>query len=345
MTLFAAPCSVFAEVTDINQHKFLVELGRLLTFMSDEDRQEALMLYEKMFDDSDDEQALLQALVSPTRQAVIIARAYDANARMLQAYTNSQRKVGAHEAPEATPEFILAILKVYEEAVPLPAEPVEEPAAPAAPVEEEESVPEPNPDQISLFDPEEEKTGEPEPAEEAGEKAPAPDPLDEVDEFIAKFSIEGDELSPEAEDRSIPEEDAVDAPPAGTDEKTLSPAPEEERPVSRKRKMNVFLLILFILFAVPLTLVVVALLLIPTLISLVVSAFSIFGGCAAGVTAFGSWAVFADRLIVIGCALILLALGLLFLWLFIWFVATVIGGLVRWVIQLGNKWCNKEVAA
>ena len=47
----------------------------------------------------------------------------------------------------------------------------------------------------------------------------------------------------------------------------------------------------------------------------------------------------------LGCAIVLLALGLLFLWLFVWFVSTVIGGLIRWVVQLGSKWCYKEVAA
>ena len=65
----------------INKQKFLAELGRLLTFMSEEDRQEALTLYAKMFDDVADEQALLQSLLSPTRQAVIIARAYDASSQ------------------------------------------------------------------------------------------------------------------------------------------------------------------------------------------------------------------------------------------------------------------------
>ena len=73
-------------MTVINKQKFLTELGRLLTFMSEEDRQEALTLYEKMFDDADDEQALIQALLSPTRQAVIIARAYDAEAGVLRLF-------------------------------------------------------------------------------------------------------------------------------------------------------------------------------------------------------------------------------------------------------------------
>ena len=341
-------------MTDINKQKFLVELGRLLTFMSEEDRQEALMLYEKMFDDADDEQALLQALVSPTRQAVIIARAYDANARKLQAYASAQRKAAAHEAPEATPDFVLAILHVYEEAVPLPAEPEEEPApAPAeeaapAPVEEAEEEPAVNPDQLSLFELDEasEEDEEAAPAEEEA----APDLLDEVDSFIADFNILDDELSPEEETRGVPlDEEEEAAPVEEAEEEPVpeepAPAPAEEQSPSTERKLRPLLLILFILFAVPLTLAAVLLLLVPTLLSLVLAAGSIVGGCAAVVAAFSGFPVFADILIVLGCAIILLALGLLFLWLFIWFVGAVIGGLIRWVIQLGGNCCYKEVAA
>lgn len=342
-------------MTVINKQKFLVELGRLLTFMSEEDRQEALTLYEKMFDDSDDEQSLLQALVSPTRQAVIIARAYDANARKLQAYASAQRKAAAHEAPEATPDFVLAILQVYEQAVPLPAEPAEAPApvpapAPAPVAEEEPEVPAVDPDQLSLFEdngpageePAEAASGEiAEDGEEAPAEEPASDLLDEVDVFLSNFSIADDDLSaPEGESRSIPSED--EQPPV---EQLLpvSDAVEESRKTERRARP--FLLLLFILIAVPLTLIVTLLLLVPTLLSLVLATGCIVGGCAVAVAAFSGFPVLADILVVLGCAIILLALGLLFLWLFVWFVGAVIGGLIRWVVQLGGKWCYKEVAA
>ena len=62
----------------INRQKFLAELAKLLTFMYEEDRQLALRIYERMFDAVADENALIQGLVSPTRQAVVIARTYDA---------------------------------------------------------------------------------------------------------------------------------------------------------------------------------------------------------------------------------------------------------------------------
>ena len=341
---FAQPWFPVSEVTAINKQKFLVELGRLLTFMSDEDRQEALTLYEKMFDDARDEQSLLQALVSPTRQAVIIARAYDANARKLQAYASAQRKASAHEDPEATPEFVHAILRVYEDAVPLTVESEEEPASAPAPVVEEEGpeLSEVDPDQLSLFEEDRPAAGE-----DPAENTAGTDLLDEVDSFIANFSIAGDELSDaDGESRGIPltveEELPAEADSASDEEELLE---DEEEPHETERKARPLLLLLFILFAVPLTVAAIAVLLVPTLLSLVLAAAAIVGGCALAVAAFSGFAVFADILIVLGCAIVLLALGLLFLWLFVWFVSTVIGGLIRWVVQLGSKWCYKEVAA
>ena len=138
------------------------------------------------------------------------------------------------------------------------------------------------------------------------------------------------------------EEDAPDEP----IELVLEEEPiDEKAPAETVSRPRVFLLLLFILFAVPLTLAAALILLIPTLLSLVLSAACIVAGCAGIVAAFSGFPVFADILIVLGCAIVALALGLLFLWLFIWFVGAVIGGLIRWVVQLGSQWCYKEVAA
>jgi len=72
------------EVTPINRQRFLAELGRLLTFMQEDDRVRALELYNEIFDDVGNETAVLQLLVSPTRQAVNLARAYDSRDRKYQ---------------------------------------------------------------------------------------------------------------------------------------------------------------------------------------------------------------------------------------------------------------------
>lgn len=337
-----------AEVTVINKQTFLNELSGLLTFMTEEDRLEALTLYEKMFDDTDDEQELIQALRSPTRQAVVIARAYDANARKARA-ASPVGKSREDEEPEETPDFVMAILRVYEECVPLPEEPAYIPA--------ESAAPEVLPNQVSLFDAAAAEPEEPEdypvidePDAAAAEESfvlpedAAEEPVSEEDAFRFEPPLEADEASGA-------EEDEAEAPaPKRREPPLLSEAAERgSAPVSSGetvRRPRVLLLILFILAAVPLTLLGVALLLIPTLLSLLLACAAIAAGGAGIATAFsGAFPVLADILLALGCSVILLALGVLFLWLFVWFIGGAIGGLIRSVVQLGKSWCYEEVPA
>ena len=353
------PIPFYVEVTPINKQKFLAELGRLLTFMSEDDRQEALTLYAKMFDDVEDEQALIQSLLSPTRQAVVIARAYDANARKLQARSKSRRDEAEDE--DNTPDFVLAILNIYEECVPLLPE-GEEPEKPVMadqfslfeddgrPTEEsvyeEAFVLHETPEQAET--PEEDEEDEPPLVEEPLPPLPEvpAEEADEVDAFIANFSIQDDELT-DAPTESVPlvvEATEILSTPAEDPQRSSIEALLDDDAVF-VRKPRVPLLILFVLIALPLTLLGIGLLLIPTILSLLLAAGMIGCGCAGLVAAFGGFPILADILVVLGCAIIALALGLLFLWLFIWFVGGAIGGLIRGVIRLGDRWCYKEVAA
>ena len=170
-----------------------------------------------------------------------------------------------------------------------------------------------------------------------------------MDAFIANFSIQDNEID-EAPAKSTPlvlEERRVDSVDEEEEVRALVEdlLDEAEEDVVLVRKPRVVLLVLFVLLALPLTLLAVGLLLLPTLLSLVLAAVMIAAGCAGLIAAFGGFPVLADILVVLGCAIIALALGLLLLWLFIWFVGTAIGGLIRGVIRLGGSWCYKEVAA
>ena len=106
-----------------------------------------------------------------------------------------------------------------------------------------------------------------------------------------------------------------------------------------------FLLILYIIIAAPVTLLTILLLLLPAALFLALAVAAIGTGAAALFSAFSGFAVFADIMVVLGAALVILALGLLFLWIFIWFIGGAIAGLVRDVIRLGGEWCYKEVPA
>ena len=229
----------------INRQKFLAELGRLLTFMYEEDRQTALAMYNRMFDEAEDEQALIQYLVSPTRQAVVLARAYNAKERKLQVHSQSRDEY--EQVSDEIPDFVLAINKLQEEAsalkittqqvsedqislfddsdagtVPAPAAQVyTEPAA------DEEKAGTQDADEEATVQKETPPLFADEPAEETeqDEMSNSVNRLaDAVDAFLADFTISNDELIPKAK----PVGEEKDAEP----EKTKPAAAEETVEVS-----------------------------------------------------------------------------------------------------------------
>ena len=333
-------------MTDINKQKFLAELGKLLTFMYEEDRLDALDLYEELFDSCTDEQQLIHHLISPTRQAVVLARVYNAKERMLSVQSQNRRDDLYDDDFEAVPAFILTIEEIRNEIPQL---------FTARPTVDEA--------QFSLFG-----------AEEPEEAPIAEPPVEEAVSFQAEEEVvvlESEALSTEtaaAEEDVYAEAEIVeDVTPVyddGSDPQFSFRSPraqsgkdiedERLRDLASRHKPHrenveyrrvVALLILYIIFAVPITLLVVTVLLVPTVLSLVLS----LGFVAAGVStlgcAFGSFAIFADILVVLGASLIFLALGLFFFWLFVWFIGGAIAGFVNGVIKLGDKFSSKEVSA
>ena len=386
-------------MTSINKQKFLAELGKLLTFMYEEDRQRAIELYSRMFEEADDERALLQSLVSPTRQAVIVARAYNSNLGRLS--LNPTGKAAPEDLDEnGVPDYVQAIEGVREQAwaaqgIPAArahreAEPAEESESEEAESEEaesaEESAAEPA-EKSESETPEAESADseEAEPAEEtesAEESAAEPTEKSESETPEAE-SAESEEAEPaeESEEAESAEESAAEpqeAPAAEAEEEKgeklegieyfTMPEAGRETPVSEtgaalldensfnvnsdglkktRRKPRVFLLILYILLAIPLTVCAVAVLLVPALLFLALSVAAIICGVVLVSTVISSIAALAllsDIMVMLGLALVLFALGLLFLWTAIWFVGGAIVGLVHGVAMLCDKWCYKEVS-
>lgn len=375
-------------MTDINKQKFLAELGKLLTFMYDEDRQDALAMYARMFDAAPDEQALIQFLVSPTRQAVVIARAYNARERKLQ--VNTTARDGRYDEEEGTPDYVRAISALEDEALSrkiiMPEVPEnqftlfadgihpvelgadeEDGTADEAPVPavDETAAPAPAPEDA------EEKAEEPEETETVTVEAESVElegEVDDVDAFLSDFSIAGDELDDANSDaadeqpaeqtpvRVMPDAsgkepefvfDAVDDLPRQTPPRPKKPAASSSAPAVEltERRAIVPLLILYIIIAIPVVALCVLILLVPTLFFLAMSVGAVVLGCMALSSAFGAFTIFADVMVVLGAALVVLALGLLFLWIFVWFVGGAIAGLINEIIKLGGKWCFKEVSA
>ena len=395
-------------MTSINKQKFLAELGKLLTFMYDEDRERAVEMYVRMFEEARDEMALIQSLGSPTRQAVVVARAYNTNYGKLSLYA------GAKAAPEdrdenGVPDYVQAIEAVREKALAAqgvfaaeeiaeeeealvseesaaeaeesaeePAEETaeeaseetssEEPAAEEATEEPsaEEPVAEEEPEEASAEEAEEETPAEEsaeEPAEEAeepaAEEAPAEDApveeaaVEETGETPAEESAPVEETVEESEGEVRDNVERFTLPAEGTESPELEPGQTAlsgnefnvagETSEKLVRKPRIFLLIPYIILAIPLTICGIAILLLPAILSLALSVGAIICGAVLVSAAFKGFAVFADIMVLLGLALVLFALGLLFLWTSIWFIGGAIVGLVHGVAALCDKWCYKEV--
>ena len=439
----------------INRQQFLAELSKLLTFMYEEDRQRALSMYERMFDITEDEQGLIQHLMSPTRQAVIIARAYDAKERKLSVSTQVRGDTDETEGSEI-PKFVLAINKIFDDLFPDSAEDALEkdqvsffdlglaqkedftapkPAVPAGAVLLSDT-------QKFRLDPQAAEAGDANEAETtAADEAPdadfvpaddqvsvEPDSTDETQDFLAggatidelitawKKDLEADmgtaaetaadpdaaadvpaaaeelpaqeteeEISSEElpassaeeapapeeapveeaaeeapEDAEVPETDGAeseaaaetDIPVEDSDEadavEEAAPVPEAPLPAgSRKsaaapQESSAPKTILFLLVAIPVALLLLALLLIPTMLFVGVSAGLIILGATLAVSAFSGFSVLADLLLLIGAALVTLALGLLFLWLTVWTIGGGMGGVIRTIGNLHRKLCMKK---
>jgi len=338
--------------------------------MYEEDRQTVLSMYGRMFDETANEEALLELLVSPTRQAVVLARSYDAKSRKTQIEAMGEDADSSID-PDNAPAFIFIIDKtaqqaaelgvkeealvdenqfsIFDELPELPeldeaienveAEPVTETSA--EPVE----LPEPAAD-VEAVEPVF-VLAEDDIAEEETERSEIDDTADAVDAFLADFTIENGELvSVKTEAEAKVEAEPEIEPEAETEaEPAELPAEEEsEAPVQTKKKTNILLLILYIFVAIPLGLVGLAVLAVPTVLFLALASVCGYVGVSAIGLSFGAFAVIADTLAVFGAGLALLAIALLFVWLFVWFLGGAMVGFIRGLCRLGSKMCCKEVA-
>ncbi len=92
-----------SEVTHINRQRYMAELSKLLAFMFKEDREDILEQYNKLLDEAEDEQALLESFGSPTKLAVTISRTYRRSERKLAVEADSKADKPAAEHLIVTP--------------------------------------------------------------------------------------------------------------------------------------------------------------------------------------------------------------------------------------------------
>ena len=398
---------LICEVSKIDKRKFLTELSKLLTLMYEEDSRTAIAMYEQMFCECADENALISFFGSPTKQAVMLARCYNSKEKSL-GVTSEHGASDAAVASGRVPAFVQAINDLREEAVSAgliyAVQPVyfEDSAddAPSLPVEEitasPEAAPTPAEDDFdmtglaaaskkqaaspfeeapdftaALADPFGSYTLDLGPAEPAGNDFPVSfeEAEEEEEEETSTYTVDEDQLTMEGFDsftkpedtsaanadgalRRLSADDAGEAPSGavkkpdpskataakGTAKPTGSAASEPSKPVT----INIAIVILYLLVAVPITAVGVLLLLVPALLFLALSVATGIAAFNVISAAFGSFAVFADILVVLGAGLLLSAFALLFLLLFGWFIGCATAGLINGAIRLGSRICCRE---
>ena len=316
--------------------------------MYEEDRLRALELYSRMFEEAGDESALIQSLLSPTRQAVVVARAYNVNLGKLS--VTSEKKAAPEDRDEnGVPDYVQAIEAVRAAAFarqPAPAPKTAEETNEAGPAEEA-------PEETEETAPAEEAAGETEetaPAAEAAEETEGTAPAEDAKAEEPEETAPAAEANAPAENRTQENIEFFSMPEEGKEEENEGARDGEsafniDTDLMRqpRRKAKVFALIVYILFAIPITLAAIAILLVPALLFLALSVGSIICGVVTVSAAFSGFAVIADIMVVLGLALVLFALGLLFLWTAIWFIGGAIVGVVHGVAALCEKWCYKEV--
>ena len=90
----------------MNRQRYMAELSKLLTFMFKEDKEDILAHYNKMLDEAEDEQALLESFGSPTRLAVTISHSYKRAERKLAVEADSKADKPNEGETSVVPEHI-----------------------------------------------------------------------------------------------------------------------------------------------------------------------------------------------------------------------------------------------
>lgn len=379
----------------MNRQRYMAELSKLLAFMFKEDKEDILAQYNKMLDEAEDEQAMLESFGSPTRLAVTISRTYKRSERKLSVEADSKDDGSTGEsampfapaaakvkepksAPEETTLSYADIIeeirreKAQEEGIeykpiffnepepePMPETPAVEEQPPAEETVSETPAETEAPAEAETTDEQPEETAaEEETPEEAApetvEEAPETEKQPEKDEQIeaeapaedeAPVEAESDSALDEPSEETSEEEPEEEESPEDESEEIFAELDEIEQPEEETRyKTNVALLILYLIFAIPVGVVLVAAAIVLGLLLLAFGAGLIASALKIAGFAFSMFNIFADIMLCAGASLIAFAVALVIIWLGIIMFAKAIGGIVRGLKALGRSICVKEVS-
>ena len=341
----------------MNKPQYLAELERLLVvFMTTADRNKTLSRIGALFDQAGPAGAgvLETKLGSPTRQAIRLSRIYDAAEGYEDEFLDRlEQEIGATEAPapepkkapqaESAPEpedtsvvppLIVDDLPGFEPPVIPDVFVADEPAPGPEPESEAKPEPEPTLEAESLPA---EPAGEPVPLSEAAAETPdgpAPESAPAAEEVALSEQPEAEQVQPQTEDTGPAEADLAEEEPDQP-----GPAYTVLRSVPLAAGVPLFILSVLVL-GVPLGLLCLAL--VPVLalpgVALLLGAWLTAVG--------GLWCIsyIADAVMLFGLALVVLAAGLVVLWLGLWLLVSIVSLYCRAMTGIAHLTLGKKVS-
>lgn len=307
----------------MNRQAYLAELAQLLYYMTAWDRDAALAKYTKLFEERDNDFAVIQELGSPMKLAVTLSRSYEASPEPAEDAAEQESPAPAEELPTEVPEAVSA------ETSPEPVQTAEETPEPAK-EESTESPAEENAETVS-----EPETQPEQPVEET----PA--------ETTAQPEVESDapvqpEPAKRTQVREVRDEIFSEIFEAATQAQSAVVVPEkDESPIVRKSRPGFLILyaLLCIVVGIPVTVFLLAVDLV--IFCLAVASF----GVGIYVVLFlvdPRFSILGDKLVIIGITILCFTVAVAICSLAVWFLRNAVVAFIRMLVRFGRKHGYKE---
>lgn len=305
----------------MNRQAYLAELAQLLYYMTVWDRDAALAKYTKLFEERDNDFAVIQELGSPMKLAVTLSRSYEASPEPAEDAAEPESPAPAEEAPAEVPEAVSAEETTEPEQA---AEETPEPAKEESPAVKESaetvSEPETQPEQ-----PVEETPAEPIAPPETAPDAPVqPEPAKRTQVREVR-----DEIFSEIFEAATQAQSAVVVP------------EKDESPIVRKSRPGFLILyaLLCIVVGIPVTVFLLAVDLV--IFCLAVASF----GVGIYVVLFlvdPRFSILGDKLVIIGITILCFTVAVAICSLAVWFLRNAVVAFIRMLVRFGRKHGYKE---
>lgn len=300
----------------MNRQAYLAELAQLLYYMTAWDRDAALAKYTKLFEERDNDFAVIQELGSPMKLAVTLSRSYEASPEPAEGAAEQESPAPAEETPAEVPE------EVSTETPPEPEQTTEE--TPESPAAEE-------------------------PAETVSEPETQPEqPVEETPaEPIAQPEVESDapvqpEPAKRTQMREVRDEIFSEIFEAATQAQSAVVVPEmDESPIVRKSRPGFLILyaLLCIVVGIPVTVFLLA-------VNFVIFCLAVasFGVGIYVVLFLGDprFSILGDKLVIIGITILCFTVAVAICSLAVWFLRNAVVAFIRMLVRFGRKHGYKE---